>query len=604
MACNYGQRTIASNEAPDKKSFSSKTSIPSQKEEDPALSKRPKSSSSHDRSKIHKACRVRPKTADGSNVTERGKLGTTRSEIPRFPYSKYRHDQEDCASTTSRKTTIQKSADESTKGQQVQYANQVEGPWEPSKKSEYTPKGQGKKQSVIPKLKSNLKSTPQSGPRGVVSNASSKLPIKLKENSKNFSEKGDDEKQKPESVRIALRSYRAKREAKLDEKVKETMKSDFSFLVPLYESEFRRITEVWVNTLYCSLTMRTNLVKMLYQAIPDINRAQFEVEDAKLLQYIGHAKDKTKREADNLLQLVRSLLGNRDKVKEQYANGITNREIAQMYNHEWKTLSRKIQETGDETKILQLAFPELQKKKEINETNQNNKIKDMETNLEKKEAQIQRLMTQLDVLKEKESSYQKNAFLKVHDYKDVKSEVISLQSMEKEFIDVKDKYLSQNDLYEKKIKDLEFMLQEKRKVLEKEKEMKEKLQVFLNHLQSVSVDKEHVAYVMRKAFPTKDKRKEQLWSAAVRLVLRGFLIQLKKLEKDRNKMLLELQSNDWQNFSAVAVSLLKRENFTKSIKQQMNDIQKAFSYSTILTPEDEKCTEGFLNSEIVTESSG
>lgn len=69
-------------------------------------------------------------------------------------------------------------------------------------------------------------------------------------------------------------------------------------------------------------------------------------------------------------------------------------------------------------------------------------------------------------------------------------------------------------------------------------------------------------------------------------------------------MLLELQSNDWQNFSAVAVSLLKRENFTKSIKQQMNDIQKAFSYSTILTPEDEKCTEGFLNSEIVTESSG
>lgn len=60
---------------------------------------------------------------------------------------------------------------------------------------------------------------------------------------------------------------------------------------------------------------------------------------------------------------------------------------------------------------------------------------------------------------------------------------------------------------------------------------------------------------------------------------------MKKLEKDRNKMLLELQSNDSENFNAIATSLIKRENFIKTIKQQMNDFQKAFKYSKVKTIE-------------------
>lgn len=378
-----------------------------------------------------------------------------------------------------------------------------------------------KKPSEIPKLKPLAKGT-----SGIISQKIIKGPSKLPVKTKDFDDRQSDSnpetcKSKPESVRMALKSYRVKREAKLDEKIKEAMKDEFAFLIPLYESEFRKITEVWVNTLYCSLTMRTNLVKLLYQAFPQINRGQFQTEDETLLHYITHAKNHTKCEADNLLQFIRSLQGNRERAKEQYTSGMANREIAQIYNHDWKTLTRKISELGEESKQLQMEVPELQKKKAVFESTQNDKIREMQGDIEKKEQQLRKLTSQLNVLKEKEASYKKNVFLKIQDYNDIKADVSSLKSTEKEFEDLKATFLCQSEMYEKKIKEMEILLEEKKKVLEKEKEVKQKLQVFLNHLQSLSLGKEQVDYVLGRPNNSREKRREQLWLAAVQLVLRG-----------------------------------------------------------------------------------
>lgn len=50
---------------------------------------------------------------------------------------------------------------------------------------------------------------------------------------------------------------------------------------------------------------------------------------------------------------------------------------------------------------------------------------------------------------------------------------------------------------------------------------------------------------------------------------------MKKLERDRNKMLLEIQSNDSENFNAIANTIIKKDNLIKSVKLQISDFQKA-----------------------------
>lgn len=371
-----------------------------------------------------------------------------------------------------------------------------------------------KKVSEIPKLKILPKPRSLKGGNTEIHSSDKNGILKSQCNTKDADNKKLENNQ--------LNCVRAGKDMKQDDKIKEAIKEDFDFLIPLYESEFEKISKVWTNTLYSSLTLRSNLVKFLFQQLPHINKSQFETENEKLLEFIAHTKSYSKTEAENLIQFIKFVQGNREKVKEQYIQGMANKDVAQVYNYDWRSLIKKIAEVTEETKKLQIGTNGLERKKETSEATKKEKVKDMEASIANKDAQIQKIKCYLKDLKEKNQNYKQINLETQQHFKTIKAEMVQLQSMEKEYEEFKRKFLTQNEEYEKKIKDLKYLLEEKNQILNKEKEVKERVGFFLENLKAFSEENEKLNFVLSMPSLIKEKQREQLWIAAVKLVLRGW----------------------------------------------------------------------------------
>ena len=185
-------------------------------------------------------------------------------------------------------------------------------------------------------------------------------------------------------------------------------------------------------------------------------------------------------------------------------------EIYHLSNKDLRNLFVRAAELAVQTKMLQKNVSKFQEKKKTYKSSHRCEFKTIEKTLGCCEKEMKNLLEQYNLVNQKNEYHKKNILLRIQHRQDIKK-----------YKDLKERYYNHCDLYQKKIKELENIIEEKTKTVDLERESKRKLQKCVKRMQKNASEKEIVKLVYKEAQPNLAEQKEKIRSTALKLVLKG-----------------------------------------------------------------------------------